>query len=38
MWALIILILLTTMDLGFYLAKHGEQKIEKYNFGWKLID
>ena len=38
MWALIILILLTTMDLGCYLAKHGEQKTGKYNFFLRLID
>ena len=32
MWALIVLICITFIDLGIYLAKHGQPRTDKFNF------
>lgn len=37
MTASIILLVLAAMELGIYLAKHGEYKTEKYNFWIGLL-
>lgn len=37
MWASILILIMYTVNLGFYLAKHGEKEEKKYNFFTQLI-